>query len=92
LLGFSFIFTVITFFIGNDFFYYGWLLTFLTCIMTLILAVPKRFYNLQTLKALTSLPYGFLMMALAVIRMKLGSKRLSPTPHNTSSEAIKKNN
>jgi len=84
LLGFSAIFTFIAFFLGSDFFFYSWLATFLVCVFTLIISVPGRFYNKQTLYALFSLPYGFLMMGLATLRMKLGHKRLSPTPHSTS--------
>lgn len=88
LLGFSTIFTIISFFFGSNFFFYTWLIILTTCIFTLAIAVPKKFFNKQTLVALLSLPYGFLMMATATIKMKLGHKRLSPTPHSSGSDDI----
>ena len=90
LLGLTTIFTVLSFFFNSSFFFYSWLITLLVCVAALILSVPLRFYNRHTLNALLSLPYGFLMMALAIVKIKLGSKRLSPTPHSTSSNTINK--
>ncbi len=90
LLGFSGIFTVASFFIDDNTFFYSWLTIFSACILTLIIAVPKKHYNKSTLVAITRLPYGFLMMILATVKMKLGHKRLSPTPHSTSSDSINK--
>lgn len=84
LLGFTFILTLISFFFNSKFFFYSWLVVFLTCILSLIISVPKKFYNKQTLIAILSLPYGFLMMGLAIFRIKLGHKRLSPTPHDSA--------
>lgn len=84
LLGFTFILTLISFFFNSKFFFYAWLIVFLTCILSLVLSVPKKFHNKQTLIAILSLPYGFLMMGLAIFRIKLGHKRLSPTPHDTT--------
>lgn len=90
LLGFSGIFTIISFFFAVPEFFYCWLSILMACIFTLIISVPKHHFNNRTLFALTNLPYGFLMMALATIKIKLGHKRLSPTPHSTSSDSIKK--
>ncbi len=90
LLGLTTIFTIVTFFISSDFFFYSWLTTLLVCISALVLSVPKRFYNKRTLNALFRLPYGFLMMGLAIIKIKLGHKRLSPTPHSASTDSIDK--
>jgi len=83
LLGITFIVSILAFFIFSPVFFYSWLAVFLTCILALILSVPKKFYNKQTGFAILSLPYGFLMMVLAVFKIKLGHKRLSPTPHQT---------
>ena len=83
LLGVTFIVTGLAFFIFSPFFFYSWLAVFLTCILALVLSVPKKFYNKQTAVAILSLPYGFLMMVLAIFKIKLGHKRLSPTPHHS---------
>ncbi len=85
MLGITFLIAFISSFFNQGFFFYAWLIVFTVLIISLIISVPKRFYNRQTSKALLSLPYGFLMMGLAFFRIKLGSKRLSPTPHNITS-------
>lgn len=90
LLGISFIITVVSFFFNSEFFFYSWLIIFTSCVLALILSVPKIFYNRHTAKAILSLPYGFLMMGLAIFRIKLGHKRLSPTPHHTTATVGKK--
>ena len=84
LLGLSFLITIFSIFFNTEFFFYSWLSIFVVCVVSIGLSVPKRFYNRQTYIAILSLPYGFLMMALAVLRIKTGRKRLSPTPHNSS--------
>ena len=84
LLGISFIMTIVSIFVSGDFFLYSWSAVLMACILALILSVPKLFYNKQTAIAIMSLPYGFLMMVLAIFKIKLGHKRLSPTPHYTT--------
>lgn len=84
LLGITFILSLLSFFIFSKLIFYSWLVVFLTCVAALIISVPKKFYNKQTGKAILSLPYGFLMMGLAIFKIKLGHKRLSPTPHHSS--------
>jgi cellulose synthase/poly-beta-1,6-N-acetylglucosamine synthase-like glycosyltransferase len=82
LLGLSFIFAVFSLFFNFGFFFYSWLGIFLACVLAIALSVPKRFYNKRTYIAILSLPYGFLMMGLALFKIKRGHKRLKPTPHN----------
>jgi cellulose synthase/poly-beta-1,6-N-acetylglucosamine synthase-like glycosyltransferase len=84
LLGITFIVSFLSFFISNEFFFFLWLAVFLTCVLALVISVPKKFYNKQTGIAILSLPYGFFMMGLAIFKIKLGHKRLSPTPHHSS--------
>ncbi len=86
LLGLSFIITVLSLFFNFGFFFYSWLSIFLACVIAIALSVPKRFYNKQTYNAILSLPYGFLMMGLALFKIKRGHKRLSPTPHNNAAQ------
>ncbi|MBC8319537.1 MAG: glycosyltransferase [Bacteroidetes bacterium] len=84
MLGITFIIAVLSSFFNRGFLFYSWLVVFLAFVLALVISVPKRFYNKQTLLALLSLPYGFLMMALALFKIKLGHNRLSPTPHHTA--------
>ncbi len=86
LLGLSFLITVFSLFSSIGFFFYSWLTIFLACVVAIGLSVPKRFYNKQTYIAILSLPYGFLMMGLAVFKIKRGHKRLNPTPHNNATQ------
>lgn len=86
LLGLSFIFTVFSLFFNFGFFFYAWLGVFLACVIAIAISVPKRFFNKQTYIAILSLPYGFLMMGLALFKIKLGHKRLSPTPHSNAAQ------
>lgn len=86
LLGITFLITVVSSFFNTGFFFYAWLTVFLVCVIAIGLSVPKRFYNKQTYIAILSLPYGFIMMALAVLRIKRGHKRLSPTPHHSDTQ------
>ncbi len=82
LLGISFIITVLSVFFNSEVFLFSWLTVFIVCILAIVLSVPKQFYNKQTLFAIFRLPLGFFMMLLAVFSIKLGHKRLSPTPHH----------
>lgn len=84
MLGITFLITVFSSFLNRGFFFYSWLAVFLACILALVLSVPKQFYNKHTAVAILSLPYGFFMMGLAVFKIKFGHKRLSPTPHHTT--------
>ena len=90
LLGISFIVTVFSVFFNRGVFLYSWLSVLLVCILAIVLSVPKQFYNRQTLFAIFRLPLGFFMMLLAVFKVKLGHKRLSPTPHNRTDTFVDK--
>ncbi len=58
-----------------------WLLTFALTLFALLIALPLKFYNLKTLRALFSLPTGFVLMAKSLLRIKGASKRFIHTPH-----------
>lgn len=90
LLGITFLIAVVSLFFNIGFFFYAWLSIFIVCTTAIALSVPKRFYSKQTYIAILSLPYGFIMMGLAVLRIKTGHNRLSPTPHNTNEQVEKK--
>jgi cellulose synthase/poly-beta-1,6-N-acetylglucosamine synthase-like glycosyltransferase len=58
-----------------------WLALLCVVSLALLLAVPKSFYNAKTLKALLSLPQGFLLMLLSLTRLKGANKRYLHTEH-----------
>jgi cellulose synthase/poly-beta-1,6-N-acetylglucosamine synthase-like glycosyltransferase len=91
LLGLTLIISTISFFTSSIFLFYCWLIVFSICFLAIALSVPKKYYNVQTYKSLLRLPYGFLVMGIAVIQIKLGHRRLSPTPHSSATLEPNKN-
>jgi len=60
---------------------YGWLLNLIITVTAFILAIPKSFYNTNTLKALLSLPSAFFRMALLLFKLKGANKKFIHTTH-----------
>ncbi|MDA3943873.1 MAG: glycosyltransferase [Bacteroidetes bacterium] len=50
-------------------------------IMALLLAVPIKFYNFRTIKALFSLPVGFVFMFLSLLRIRGANRNFIHTKH-----------
>lgn len=69
--------------------YFHWALLFTLTALALLMAVPKRLYTRKTFKALLSLPFGFLLMILSILRIKGASKRFIHTTHSHTGEAEK---
>lgn len=84
LLGFLFILTIIS--LACQQFYFQWLWLGLTtlCIISLLISIPKPLYNLDTLKAVFSLPQGFLFMLLSLFRIYKAKQGFGHTVHTTS--------
>ncbi|RIJ43186.1 glycosyltransferase [Pontibacter oryzae] len=53
-------------------------------VAAMLLSVPKKFYRLQTLKAVLHLPKAFLIFLLTIFRLKGANKRFIHTPHTTN--------
>jgi cellulose synthase/poly-beta-1,6-N-acetylglucosamine synthase-like glycosyltransferase len=62
---------------------YLWILNFLITVVAFILALPKSFYNVKTLKALISLPSAFLRMVLLLFKLKGANKKFIHTSHGS---------
>lgn len=60
-----------------------WYVNLLITVIAFILALPRSFYNLQTLKALISLPSAFIRMALLLFKLKGANKKFIHTVHGT---------
>ena len=63
---------------------YGWLINLIITVTAFILAIPKFFYNTNTLKAMLSLPSAFLRMALLLFKLKGANKKFIHTAHSKS--------
>lgn len=60
---------------------YGWMLNLIVTVVAFFLALPKSFYNTNTLKALLSLPVAFFRMALLLFQLKGANKKFIHTTH-----------
>ncbi len=69
--------------------YQYWALLFLFTVMALLIAVPKRLYTAKTFRALLSLPLGFLLMIMSILRIKGASKRFIHTTHSHTGDVEK---
>jgi len=88
--------TGISHFIGfdtvNDYFvtgFYHWLALLVFTFLSLLIAVPRKFYNRKTYVALLSLPKGFIMMMLSLLKIKGATKKFIHTTHSHSGEVEK---
>jgi cellulose synthase/poly-beta-1,6-N-acetylglucosamine synthase-like glycosyltransferase len=62
--------------------YERWLVLFGVTAFTLIISIPRKFYNGKTLKALMYIPVGFVLMILSLLKVKGASKKFIHTTHS----------
>jgi len=55
-------------------------------IVALMMAVPKMYYNKDSLKALMSLPYSFMLMFLNIFKLRGADKKFIHTPHQVGTK------
>ncbi len=94
LLGLTFIIAIASLIFNSGVLFYAWIIQAAACILGIILAIPRQFYNMNTLKAVFSLPYGFILMLRSLFRYEDAKKSFEPTPHthtsiNRGSTAVK---
>jgi cellulose synthase/poly-beta-1,6-N-acetylglucosamine synthase-like glycosyltransferase len=91
LLGFmSIIFLVSLFFYPNPFALL-WIKLFILVVITFVISVPGKFYNQKTLKAIVSLPRGFFLMFMSLLKLKGANQKFLHTQHTSTGTNIKKN-
>jgi len=66
-----------------------WIKLFALVVLTFVISVPRKFYNKKTLNAIISLPKGFFLMFLTLIKIKGGNKKFIHTKHTSSGTSIK---
>lgn len=62
--------------------FYAWLILFVGTALSIALSVPKRLYNKNTFKALLSLPYGFILMFISLLKFKGAMQKFLHTEHS----------
>ncbi|PKP52925.1 MAG: glycosyl transferase family 2 [Bacteroidetes bacterium HGW-Bacteroidetes-1] len=70
--------------------YRFWSLLFSITLVTLLISTPRKFYNLTNLKAMLSVPHGFLLMIKSLLKIKGASKRFIHTTHDHVEKPNKK--
>ncbi len=60
-----------------------WHIIFLTTVFAFILAIPIKFYNWKTMKAVLSLPLSFWIMFTSLFKLKGANKKFIHTQHGT---------
>jgi len=58
-----------------------WFILLIIVLLAFVISIPRSFYNSATLKALVSLPKGFWVMFLSLIKIKGANKRFIHTSH-----------
>ncbi len=79
--------------LASDLYYFSsqyWLLLFAVTTFTLIISIPRRFYNKKTFKAMLYIPTGFVLMLLSLLKIKGASKKFIHTTHSHT-DSIKHN-
>ncbi len=66
--------------------FYYWLVLFVMTAITLAISVPKSYYSIKTYIALLSLPKGFILMILSLLKIKGASKKFIHTTHSISQD------
>ncbi|WP_218944470.1 glycosyltransferase [Maribacter luteus] len=79
--GIHFLFPVISGFMGIP--YQFWFFTFLVVVFAFLMAIPKKFYSIDTLKAILTLPKAFGLMFLSLFKLKGANKKFIHTEHGT---------
>lgn len=90
LIGIIFIICIFSLFLNPFSFTIAWLITLTVCIITFLFSIPKKFYNSKTLKAILSLPKGFILMLLSLLNIKGANKKFIHTEHSSNINEDKK--
>ncbi len=62
-----------------------WIVAFVLVFVSFLMAVPRKFYNAKTLKAILTLPKGFVLMFISLVTIKGANKKFIHTEHGTPS-------
>ena len=63
----------------------GWLSLIAGCFFAMIISIPIKFFNYNTLKAVAGLPKGMFLMLLSLLKIKGANKKFIHTKHTVGS-------
>lgn len=90
LLGLTAIFALSSGLLGFPTLTIWWLIAFALVVTALILAVPLKFYRIETLIAILYLPIGFFYMFLSLLKIRGANKKFIHTKHTYNAFQIKR--
>ncbi|MCF8371472.1 MAG: glycosyltransferase family 2 protein [Bacteroidales bacterium] len=64
--------------------FHDWKFIFALTFIAFIASIPGKFYNIETLKAIITLPKAFLVMATSMLKLKGANKKFIHTQHGTN--------
>lgn len=67
---------------------YYWTLLVVACVLSFIFSVPRSFYTLKTVSALTRLPKGIFIMLRSLLKIKGANKTFIHTQHTSNSDEV----
>jgi cellulose synthase/poly-beta-1,6-N-acetylglucosamine synthase-like glycosyltransferase len=62
----------------------SWLIVAIACVLSFLFSIPRSFYTMKTLKAVSSLPKGMFMMLLSLLKIKGANKKFIHTKHGSN--------
>ncbi len=68
----------------SSLFLWSWGMVVVACLLAFLFAVPGSFYNLQTVRALMSLPKGMILMLGSLLKIKGANKQFIHTKHTST--------
>lgn len=60
-----------------------WLTFLIICVIAFLLAIPSKFYNAKTFKALIDLPKGMVLMFISLLKIRGANRQFLHTPHGS---------
>ncbi|GBD89361.1 N-glycosyltransferase [bacterium BMS3Abin04] len=70
-------------------YFFIWLPVFIVCVLVFVFSIPRYFYNLRTLWALTRLPMGIFLTFMTVFKLKGSNKEYLHTKHTYNAFQLK---
>ena len=86
LLGILFIITILSIIFNPVYYTYAWLIVLIACILSFLFSIPRKFYNFKTFKAILTLPKGFILMFVSLIKIRGANKKFIHTKHTGTSK------
>ena len=82
---FTTVFMVINYILKSDsLILIPWITVALLCIFSFMFSIPRRYYNMNTMKALASLPKGMILMLGSLLKIRGANKQFIHTKHGAT--------